>query len=113
MGILTGIALTSDHLGKISPDRLKILERAARYRLENAYPVDEAANRWPYTFTGTADGKPAALLLNLSEEEKTWVFADYDLPEVCSETLIGMGGVKHSLTLPSHDAALVIAGNCH
>lgn len=111
MGILTGIALTSDHLGKISPERFKILERAARYRLKNAYPVDEAVNRWPYTFTGTVDGKPAALLLNLSGKEKNWNFTDYDLPEICSETLIGMGYVRNSLTLPPHDAALVIAGH--
>ena len=109
MGILTGIALTSDHLGKITPDRMKILESAAKYRLKNAYPADEAVNRWPYTFTGTVDGKPAALLLNLGRKEKTWTFADLHLPETCSEYLIGTGIVKHSLTLPPHDAALIIA----
>ena len=109
MGILTGIALTSDHLGKLSPERWKLLERAARYRLKNAYPADEAVNRWPYTFTGTVDGIPAALLLNLGNKKKTWIFADYNLPEICTENMIGLEQVRESLTLPPHDAALIIA----
>ena len=109
MGILTGVSLTSDHFGRITPERLKILECAAKYRLRNARPVDDAVYRWPYTFSGTVDGKKAALLINISEQEKTWNFADYGLPETCEEVLIGKGVVKNTITLSAHDAALIIA----
>ena len=111
MGILTGICLTSDHLGRITSERMEILERAAKYRLKNALPEDFASYRWPYTFSGTVNGKKALLLLNISEKEKTWKFSDYGLPETCCEVLIGQGGVTGKLTLPFHDAALVIADN--
>ena len=111
MGILTGICLTSDHLGRITSERMEILERAAKYRLKNALPEDFASYRWPYTFSGTVNGKKALLLLNISEKEKTWKFSDYGLPETCCEVLIGQGGVTGKLTLPPHDAALVIADN--
>ena len=109
MGILTGICLTSDHFGRITPDRLEILERAARYRLRDGRPLDDAPFRWPYTFTGTVDGKKAALLINISNEEKNWNFAEAGLPETCEEVLIGKGLVNQSLTLPAHDAALIIS----
>ena len=111
MGIMTGVCLTSDHLGRITPDRMEILERAARYRLKNALPEDFAGYRWPYTFSGTVDGKKALLLLNISGKEKTWNFSDYQFPSMGREVLIGQGSVKGSITLPPHDAALIIAEN--
>ena len=109
MGILTGVCLTSDHLGRITPERMEILERAAKYRLRDGVPADETAYRWPYTFTGTVNGKKAALLINISDGEKSWNFADFGLPDECEEVLIGQGIVKKSLTLPAHDAALIIS----
>ena len=107
-GILTGVSITSDHLGKITPERYELLACAAKYRLRDAVPADWKAGRWPTVFTGTCDGKPAALFINDTEEELTFRFTDWGLPELCREVLIGCGAVSGELKLPAHDAAFVI-----
>ncbi len=109
MGILTGVSLTSDHLGRITPERRAILECAAKYHLENALPGRWEKNHWPYAFTGTVNGKLAALLMNVSGFDMHYSFTEYGLPGKCREVLIGLGSVSEKLTLPPHDAALVIA----
>ena len=109
MGILTGVALTSDHLGRITEERLDILRCAAKFRLANAMPENWRPGNWPYAFSGTVDGKKALLFLNISEQKKEYLFSDYGLPEICSEKLIGLGTVVKGVSLSSHDAALVIS----
>ena len=106
-GILTGVAITSDHLGTIAPDRLALLGRTARYRLKEARPHNWVCNRWPYAFTGTVDGKKAALLLNDSNEPITFKFAELGLSASCRELLQEAGEVVDSFTLAPHDAALI------
>ena len=107
--ILTGVALTSDHLGKISDDRYEILAAAAELRLSDAYPADWEADRWPTVFTGKCGEKRAALFLNDTEEELVFEFARWGLPETCIEKLAQKGKVVSQLAVPAHDAAFVIA----
>lgn len=108
-GILTGVSLTSDHLGRITPDRLALLECAAKYRLKDPVPAKWMVNRWPCAFSGTADGKKAVLFVNDSEQKMHFAFSAFGLPGECSEKLIGLGRVTGEIVLPAHDAAFVIA----
>ena len=107
-GILTGVCITSDHLGTIAPDRLELLGRAARYRLRDAMPADWKPYRWPQIFTGTVDGKKAAAVINDSDETITYDFAQLELTGTAEEVLQPLGECTGSLTLPAHDAALLI-----
>lgn len=108
-GILTGVALTSDHLGRITPERLALLECAAQFRLKDPIPAKWSVNRWPCVFTGSVNGKNGAIFVNDSEKEMHFSFAEFGLPEKCCEKLIGLGEVEKELILPPHDAAFVIA----
>ena len=92
---LTGVALTSDHLGNISDDRYEILAAAAELRLSDAYPADWEADRWPTVFTGKCGEKRAALFLNDTEEELVFEFARWGLPETCMEKLAQKGKVMN------------------
>ena len=105
--LLTGVAITSDHLGRITPDRLALLGRAASLRLRDARPHNWYHDRWPMAFTGKVNGKDAVLLINDSEVEITYNLADYNLQGPCEELLQPMGKLENSITLPPHDAALV------
>lgn len=105
--ILTGIALTSDHFGRIGPDRLAILERAAKFRLRHAMPQQWRPDQWPHIFTGECGGRKAALLVNDTPSEIRYVFSEYGLPEELDEVLIGLGRVRSELILPAHDAAFL------
>ena len=108
-GILTGVSLTSDHLGKITPERYELLVRAAKYRLRNAVPADWKSDRWPTVFTGTCDEKPAALFLNDTDETLTFRVAEWGLPAQMNEVLIGRGAIQSELSLPPHDAAFAVS----
>ena len=107
-GILTGVSITSDHLGRIAPDRLELLGKAARYRLRNAMPVDWVPNRWPQIFSGSVDGKNATAIINDSDKTLTYHFESLNLTGTAEEVLQPMGKVTGSITLPPHDAALLI-----
>ena len=107
-GILTGVSITSDHLGRIAPDRLELLGRAARYRLRNAMPADWEPDRWPQIFTGSVDGQNAAAVVNDSDKTMTYDFAALGLTGTAQEVLQPMGKLTGSITLPPHDAALLI-----
>ena len=106
---MTGVSLTSDHLGKITPERYELLVRAAKYRLRNAVPADWKSDRWPTVFTGTCDEKPAALFLNDTDETLTFRFAEWGLPAQMNEVLIGRGAIQSELSLPPHDAAFAVS----
>ena len=107
-GILTGVSITSDHLGRIAPDRLELLGRAARYRLRNAMPADWEPDRWPQIFTGSVDGQNAAAVVNDSDKTMTYDFAALGLTGTAQEVLQPMGKLTGTITLPPHDAALLI-----
>ena len=108
-GIVTGVVLTSDHLGTIAPERLELLGRAQKLRMRDARPVNWEVNRWPQVFSGTVNGKKALAIFNDSEKEVVYCFADYDMPLECDE-LLDTPSLRHGkIVLPAHDAALLVA----
>ncbi len=107
-GILTGVAITSDNLGTIAPERLELLGRAARYRLRDAQPLEWPLDRWPQIFEGTVDGRRGIALINDSPESVTYDFAKLGLTGTAEEVLQPAGPMNGSITLPPHDAALLI-----
>ena len=62
--IITGVAVTSDRLETISPERRSLLSCAANYRLQNPLPEAWECDSWPQIFTGTYNGLRAAAILN-------------------------------------------------
>ncbi len=106
--IMTGVALTSDHLGTIDPERLGLLAKARNLRMRNVRPILTQPNQWPQSFSGILDGHPAAALFNDTECEKSWTFSELGLQERCVELLDGET-FTGTITLPPHDAALLTA----
>ena len=107
-GILTGIAITSDHPGRMSRDRLELLARAAKLRLRDARPLDWGAGRWPQIFTGQCEGQPAAAVFNDSDRSVEYRLDAMGLGADATEHLHPLGSVHEVLRLPPHDAALLI-----
>lgn len=107
-GILTGVAITSDHLGRIATERLDLLGKAARYRLRHARPLEWASDRWPQIFEGTIDGRRGIALINDAAVPVTYDFAKLGLTGEAEELLQGLGKVTGQITLEPHDAALLI-----
>ncbi len=110
-GILTGVATTSDHLGKITPERLELLGRSQNLRMRDVRPVNWRDGRWPQVFSGQVDGKKALAIFNYSEKEVVYDFADYGMPAECDELLDAPSLRKNKIILPAHDAALLVARN--
>ncbi|MBQ7721921.1 MAG: alpha-galactosidase [Kiritimatiellae bacterium] len=115
-GILTGFALTSDNLALVPPERLALLEKAATIRMRGVRPAKGSLNiwrtPWPTSFVGTIDGRPAAAFLNLTDEPMEWKLAEVEGLGGCAafkELLQGTDLSSGTLTLPPHDAALVVA----
>ena len=108
-GILTGVSLTSDHLGTIAPERLALLGRAQNIRMRDPRPVNWQVNLWPQVFSGTVNGKKALAIFNDSEKEVVYCFADYGMPAECREVLDTPSVRYNKIILPAHDAALLIA----
>ena len=115
-GILTGFALTSDNLALVPPERLALLNKAATIRMRDVRPANGALNQWlrpwPTAFAGTIDGHPAAALVNISEEPMTWKLKEFEgLGESSAfeELLQGTDLASGEITVPPHDAALVVA----
>ena len=106
-GIMTGVSLTSDHLGTISPERNALLAKAQNIRMRNARPLNSFPNVWPQEFEGTVDGKRAVALVNDTKGEKVWKLADLGLPEHCCD-LLDDRRVFHEITMTGEDASLLV-----
>jgi alpha-galactosidase len=107
-GIMTGISLTSDHLGTINPERNALLAKAQNIRMHNARPMNSIPNIWPMEFEGTIEGKRAVALVNDTAGSKTWKLAELGLPEHCYD-LLDDKKVFHEITMNGEDAALLVA----
>ena len=106
-GIMTGVSLTSDHLGTINPERNALLAKAQNIRMRDARPLSSIPNIWPMEFEGSVEGKRAVALVNDTEGIKTWKLADLELPEHCYD-LLDDRKVFHEITMNGEDAALLI-----
>ncbi|MBQ9787312.1 MAG: alpha-galactosidase [Lentisphaeria bacterium] len=109
-GIVTGVCITSDHLGTIAPERMALLERAAKYRLRDVRPLDWYPDTWAQVFTGKLDGKPAAAIFNDSETTRHYDLAAMGFENGVEELLHPMGKISGELVLEAHDGALIVAG---
>ncbi len=107
-GIVTGIAITSDHPGKMGRDRLELLGRAARLRLRNPIPLDAIPGSWPQAYAGTVEGRPAVALFNDSEEPRTFHPGELGLNGEAEELLHPLGKMSGPFQLARHDAALLV-----
>ena len=105
--IMTGVALTSDHLGKIDADRNALLAKAQNIRMRDARPMNVSPNVWPREVEGTIDGKRAVGLVNDTPEPITWKFADIKLGAKCKD-LLDDKTYADEITLASHDAVLLV-----
>lgn len=108
-GIVTGVCITSDNLGTISPERMALLDRAARYRLRDARPENWIADTWPQIFSGKLDGRPAAAIFNDSTETRCYNLAELGFENGVMELLHPQGYLGRELILAPHDAALIAA----
>lgn len=106
--IMTGVSLTSDHLGTINPDRNALLAKAQNIRMRNVMPFNVTPNIWPRTFEGTVEGKRAVALVNDTESPLSWKMEHLRMPEKCSD-LLDEKTVIHEITLVPHDAVLLVA----
>lgn len=107
-GIMTGICLTSDHLGTINPERNALLAKAQNIRMRNVRPLNSIPNIWPMEFEGTVEGKRAVALINDIAAPKTWKLADLGLPGRCRD-LLDDRIVSVEITLNVDDAALLVS----
>ena len=103
---MTGVSLTSDHLGKINANRNELLAKAQNIRMRDARPMKVVPNTWPREFEGTIDGQRAVALINDTEAPITWQMADLNLPEECRD-LLDERKVIGEITLDPHDAVLL------
>lgn len=106
--ILTGIVFTSDKLDEISEERMAILQRTARLRCLYPEPILESDAAEVSVYAGTVDGRPALAIFNWSREAQTWVPAELGFNGDFREMLHPQGLVAESITIPSHDAVLLV-----
>ena len=107
-GIMTGVSLTSDHLGTINPERNALLAKAQDIRMREVRPLNSIPNIWPMEFEGTVNGKRAVALVNDTPAVKVWKLADLGLPEQVYD-LLDDRKVFHEITMNGEDAALLTA----
>ena len=107
-GIMTGVSLTSDHLGTINPDRNALLAKAQDIRMRDVLPYQAMPNFWPRAYEGTINGERAVALVNDTDKPLTWKMADIEMAESCVD-LLDEKTVIHEITLESHDAVLLVA----
>lgn len=107
-GIMTGVSLTSDHLGTINPDRNALLAKAQDIRMRNVMPLNAVPNIWPRAYEGTIDGERAVALVNDTERALTWKMSEIGMSENCVD-LLDEKKVIHEITLVPHDAVLLTA----
>lgn len=106
-GIMTGVSLTSDHLGKINPNRNALLAKAQDIRMRDVRPMNSKPCVWDREFEGTIDGKRAVALVNDTEAPLTWKMADLGLPENCID-LLDDKKIFNEVTIDPHDALLLV-----
>ena len=109
-GILTGVSMTSDKLPMLSPERLALLTKASHLRLNDAIPADWPPDSWPEIITGTVNGKHAAAVFNWHDTHRDYSRAQMGFSET-ARLKDAMGAARvvwQQLSLPPHDAALVL-----
>ena len=111
-GIVTGVAITSDNLNTITPERLALLSRAATIRMRDARPVDFKLWGHPSVFAGTVDGRRAVAAINETETAREFAFEALTLDPAreAEEILHPLGARKYTVTVPPHDAVLLVQG---
>ncbi len=109
--ILTGTALTSDHLGTLSWDRLELLERSSTLRLKNVMPLKWTQDAWLCSFSGTLDGRRAVALFNTTDKGQTHLCSELGFDGAAEERLHPRGQLDTSFTLAAHDAMLICASH--
>ncbi|MFA6817089.1 MAG: alpha-galactosidase [Lentisphaeria bacterium] len=109
-GIMTGISITSDNLKTIAPERLELLGRAAKLRMRDVMPLKWEQNTWPQVFTGTVDGRKSVAIINIEDHAIDYSFEEIGLnkEEEVDELLQPLGKRKYMITVPSHDAVLLV-----
>ena len=106
---MTGISLTSDHLGTINPERNALLAKAQDIRMRDVRPLNSIPNIWPMEFEGTVNGKRAVAVVNDTSAVRTWKLADLGLPEHAFD-LLDDRKVFNEITMNGEDAALLVVG---
>lgn len=106
-GIMTGVSLTSDHLGRISPERNALLAKSQNIRMRDPRPLKSVPNCFPAEWEGMIDGNRAVALVNDTGKVKSWLLADLGLPEHCYD-LLDDRKIFHEITMESCNAALLI-----
>jgi alpha-galactosidase len=109
-GIMTGVSLTSDHLGKINPNRNALLAKAQDIRMRDARPFNCAANAWADTFEGEINGKRAVAVVNFSDSISVRSLESLQMPQACID-LIDDKKVIHEINLAPHDAVLLVSAD--
>lgn len=107
-GILTGVIITSDYLKCLSSRRLDLLKRIAALRLHDPRPVACRAGYWPQVFVGTVEGRRAVAIFNDLPHPHTWKLSAWGFDTGGDELLHPLGAVNGTITVPAHDAVLVI-----
>lgn len=105
--IMTGVALTSDHLGTINPDRLSLLAKAQNIRMRDAQPMKGEPDVWPMEFEGVIGGKRAVAVVNDSRIIRTWKLSELGFNGNCID-LLDDKKVTFELTLSPEDAVLLV-----
>lgn len=107
-GIMTGVVFTSDHLDKISSNRIDLLGRSANLRLHAVRPVDYRCNGVSAVYQGLCQGRKALAVFNWQSSPQTWDLDALGLGSSAEEFLHPLGMIKGSITLAPHDAALLV-----
>ena len=108
--IMSGVALTSDHLGTIAPDRNLLLAKGQDIRMRDARPYKSVPNIWPMLFEGTVNGRRAVVAANYGDKTLSWSLEELELPENCID-LLDDKKVFNRIELAPHDAVLLVAAD--
>lgn len=109
-GILTGVALTSDRLDKMSPERINLLGKAATLRMRDIKPLEHKDKLWLNVFGGTMDGVYSVAIFNYSNMARRWDLRKLGFQRGRAEELLHpLGPMSGSIEVPSHDAVLLKA----
>jgi len=107
-GIMTGVSLTSDHLGTIDAERLKLLAKAQNIRMRDVQPLlDTPPYAWPMVYEGSIDGQRAVAVVNDTLQVRTWRMQELGMSENCFD-LLDEKPICGKLRLESEDAVLLV-----
>ena len=107
-GIVTGVSITSDRLDKMSADRIELLQKSAKLRMNQAMPIDWKDRHWPHVYKGTMNGKFALAIFNFSDFNQSWQLEDFGFKNSAEELLHPMGKIEKQIKLEPKDAALLV-----